>query len=90
MFPSCAASCAPSDEIEGRRRRRWREGNLDTRIANKYDDEIGKLADTINHMAGELDKTERMKNEFISSVSHELRTPLTSIKGWVGDHRRHP
>ena len=25
------------------------------------------------------DKTERMKNEFISSVSHELRTPLTSI-----------
>ena len=34
-------------------------------------------------MAGELDKTERMKNEFISSVSHELRTPLTSIKGWV-------
>lgn len=59
------------------------EGNLDTRIENKYNDEIGKLCDTINHMAGELDKTERMKNEFISSVSHELRTPLTSIKGWV-------
>ena len=59
------------------------EGNLDTRIENKYNDEIGKLSDTINHMAGELDKTERMKNEFISSVSHELRTPLTSIKGWV-------
>ena len=59
------------------------EGNLDTRIENKYNDEIGKLSDTINHMAGELDKTERMKNEFISSVSHELRTPLTSIKaGW--------
>lgn len=58
-------------------------GNLDIRIENKYDDEIGKLAGTINHMAGELDKTERMKNEFISSVSHELRTPLTSIKGWV-------
>ena len=57
------------------------EGNLDTRIENKYNDEIGKLSDTINHMAGELDKTERMKNEFISSVSHELRTPLTSIKG---------
>ena len=45
------------------------EGNLDTRIENKYNDEIGKLSDTINHMAGELDKTERMKNEFISSVS---------------------
>lgn len=59
------------------------QGNLDTRIDNKYGGEIGKLCDAINHMAGELDKTERMKNEFISSVSHELRTPLTSIKGWV-------
>lgn len=59
------------------------KGNLDIRIENKYDDEIGKLSATINRMAGELDKTERIKNEFISSVSHELRTPLTSIKGWV-------
>lgn len=58
-------------------------GHLDIRIENKYDDEIGKLAGAINHMAGELQKTERMKNEFISSVSHELRTPLTSIKGWI-------
>lgn len=59
------------------------EGNLDIRIEDTYNDEIGKLAGTINHMAGELDKSERMKNEFISSVSHELRTPLTSIKGWI-------
>lgn len=58
-------------------------GNLDVRIDNKYDDEVGKLANAINRMAGDLEKTERMKNEFISSVSHELRTPLTSIKGWV-------
>lgn len=48
-----------------------------------YDDEIGRLCDTINQMAEELSKTERMQNEFISSVSHELRTPLTSIRGWV-------
>lgn len=58
-------------------------GHLGTRIENKYHDEIGNLTDTINHMAEELEKTERMKNEFISSVSHELRTPLTSIKGWI-------
>lgn len=28
-------------------------------------------------------KTERLKNDFISSVSHELRTPLTSIKAYT-------
>ena len=49
----------------------------------RYEDEVGRLCRTINRMAEELAKTDRMKNEFISSVSHELRTPLTSIKGWV-------
>lgn len=32
----------------------------------------------------EQKKTERLKNEFISTVSHELRTPLTSIRGSLG------
>ncbi len=59
------------------------QGNLDTRVDTSYGGEIGKLCDTINHMAVELSKTERMKNDFLSSVSHELRTPLTSIKGWI-------
>ncbi len=59
------------------------KGDLAIRIENKYNDEIGSLCNTINTMASELDKSERMKNEFISSISHELRTPLTSIKGWV-------
>ena len=59
-------------------------GDLTTRLPDApYDDEIGRLCKAINQMAEDLTKTERMKNEFISSVSHELRTPLTSIKGWV-------
>jgi signal transduction histidine kinase len=45
-------------------------------------DEIGELSNVINDMADELEQSESMKNEFISSVSHELRTPLTAIKGW--------
>ncbi len=57
-------------------------GNLEAR-AHEYDqDEIGELAETINYMAEEINKTENLKNDFISSISHELRTPLTSIKGW--------
>lgn len=59
-------------------------GDLNTRLPDApYNDEIGRLCITINQMADDLQKTERMKNEFISSVSHELRTPLTSIKGWL-------
>ncbi len=58
-------------------------GNFDIRLDKKHNDEIGRLCETINHMAEELSKTERLKNDFISSVSHELRTPLTSIKGWT-------
>lgn len=58
-------------------------GDFDARIEAKNDDEIGRLCDSINHMAEELSSSERMKNEFISSVSHELRTPLTAIKGWA-------
>lgn len=32
----------------------------------------------------ERKRSDRMKNEFISTVSHELRTPLTSIRGSLG------
>lgn len=59
-------------------------GNYNIKLKNKKirNDEIGDLADTFEHMAIEIDKTRRLKEEFISSISHELRTPLTSIKGW--------
>lgn len=58
-------------------------GKLSTRVKKENEDEIGKLADTLNYMAMQIEKHEQLKNEFIASVSHELRTPLTSIKGWA-------
>ncbi|MEG2039208.1 MAG: HAMP domain-containing sensor histidine kinase, partial [Oscillospiraceae bacterium] len=62
--------------------RRIAQGDFKARLTKINDDELGELCDIINHMAEELQTTENMKNEFISSVSHELRTPLTAIKGW--------
>jgi signal transduction histidine kinase len=58
------------------------DGNLNERISNDYKDELGILADTLNDMADQIQKTERLKNDFISSISHEIRTPLTAITGW--------
>ena len=57
-------------------------GNFGVRLKKQKNDEVGDLCDIINDMAEELQTTEKLKNEFISSVSHELRTPLTAIKGW--------
>lgn len=59
-------------------------GNFNIKLKNPMnsEDEIGELAETFVHMASEIDKSEKLKEEFISSISHELRTPLTSIKGW--------
>lgn len=58
------------------------KGDFSERIAIRNNDEIGELSRVFNDMADELENSEAIKNDFISSVSHELRTPLTAIKGW--------
>lgn len=45
-------------------------------------DEIDRLSESFNYMSDEIARTDKLKNDFISTVSHELRTPLTVIKGW--------
>lgn len=51
-------------------------------VSNQYD-ELAELSESINYMTKEIDKTDKLKNDFISTISHELRTPLTAIKGWA-------
>ena len=62
--------------------RQLAKGDFTARSVNEKDDEVGELCRVFNYMADELENSETIKNEFISSVSHELRTPLTAIKGW--------
>jgi len=57
-------------------------GSYGIQIPQKYDDEIGELAETINEMSMKINQNEKTQTEFISSLSHELRTPLTAITGW--------
>lgn len=59
------------------------EGKYKEKIENIYPHELGEIAKMLNYMGDEILKTDRLKNDFISSISHELRTPLTGIKGWV-------
>ena len=63
--------------------REMAKGNLNIRSDVADNIEIAQLSKTLNYMGCEVEKREKLKNEFISSVSHELRTPLTSIKGWA-------
>lgn len=60
------------------------KGDFNARVeSGNSNDEISELCDTVNYMSEEIARSDRVKNDFISTVSHELRTPLTAIKGWA-------
>jgi heavy metal sensor kinase len=51
-------------------------------------DEIGSLANAINHSLARLEDSFRAQQRFLADISHELRTPLTTIRGNVDLIRR--
>ena len=74
--------------------RRVGEGDLDYRLDDKGQSEIGLAAQSFDGMADSLRETiselaekrkveeiSELKSHFISMVSHDLKTPLSSIKG---------
>ena len=44
------------------------------------DDEVGRLARTMNAMLGRLEESSQRQRRFVSDASHELRSPLASIR----------
>jgi len=58
-------------------------GDFSARIKTKKQDEIGKLAETINYLGQQLSKIEQLRKDLIANVSHELRTPLSLIRGYA-------
>ena len=59
---------------------RLAEGRLDTRIEIPRRDEVGDVAAGFNHMAAELEKTHRFKEQLMGSITHDLRAPLFAIQ----------
>ncbi|MDT8860099.1 HAMP domain-containing histidine kinase [Alkalihalobacillus sp. MEB130] len=59
------------------------KGNFSVRLKSKDKDEVGELITSFNHMASEVEKIDKMREDFVSSVSHEIQSPLTSIRGFT-------
>ena len=58
--------------------------NLDERIrADVPQDELGRLAATMNEMIERLEKSFKQIRQFTGDASHELKTPLTILKGEI-------
>ena len=61
----------------------YAEGNMSERAEFNRVDELGQLANSLDFMAGEIEKLNDYQNKFIANVSHDFRSPLTSIKGYL-------
>jgi heavy metal sensor kinase len=56
------------------------EKNLSRRIEVVSDDELGRLASTLNQMVERLEAAFERQHQFTADASHELRTPLAVIQ----------
>jgi len=54
------------------------------------DDEIGRLASTMNTMLDRLEDAAARKRRFLADASHELRSPLTGIRSQLEVDLAHP
>ncbi|MDN5857666.1 MAG: HAMP domain-containing histidine kinase [Pseudonocardia sp.] len=66
---------------------RFADGHLDERMPVVGEDEVARLGESYNEMAGsiqtqfrQLEEFGALQRRFTSDVSHELRTPLTTVR----------
>lgn len=70
--------------------RRITAGDLTCRAKVTTHDEVGALAEDLNHMTGKLEQnmeqlrqTMQRQEQFMGSFAHELKTPMTAIIGYA-------
>lgn len=70
--------------------KRFKEGDLTSRVENPETKDLSILSETYNEMADtivanieELQSVESLRRELIANVSHDLRTPLAIMQGYL-------
>lgn len=67
------------------------DSDLDRRVpVPDTDDEIGRLAGTMNEMLSRLEQGSARQRRFVADASHELRSPLATIRSELEVSRAHP
>ena len=56
---------------------RFAQGDMNTRITYKHDDEIGKIAKSFDDAIIHIHQLSTSKNLFMRNMMHELKTPIT-------------
>jgi two-component system sensor histidine kinase CpxA len=60
------------------------EGHFETRVSDGRRDELGKLGESVNRMAGRLDAHMTGQKRFLGDVAHELCSPLARLQMATG------
>ncbi|GHC46270.1 sensor histidine kinase [Ulvibacter litoralis] len=70
--------------------KRFRDGDIESRIPNAEKSDLATLAVTFNEMADtisrnmeEIKSVDVLRRELIANVSHDLRTPLAVMQGYI-------
>ena len=58
------------------------KGNLDTKLFQNSNDEVGEITEAFNVMSTKLKNEQSRTKEFIEDFSHEIKTPLSLIKNY--------